>query len=651
MDRLPHAPSSKDRTDDELAGYLSDTSSVKNMKPWKKDTGKTKQLTILPWRIKYLAPRDGTAYLCDSRVHNTTITEGSSVNDWLAFLADCLQSRSGGSASNSSDEESGSDLEPWHVKWHRANPLPKNTPRYKQREWEIFLKVEQKKFERGQIEHHLHNYNAAIAQWESQPGRLPPSLLSAIVGGHMEHDNGFWGMLGPGFLYICKYNVVLTNTKAMNAIWAFDSGRGLHPPLGMSQWPNPQGFPMKIREMHGMVCDIKGRQSCWRTDLYLLGEFFWISSTMRLEYRDMAMQATLMRFNNTWSDIHEQFKSLDPPEFIPMPTACVTSNPHSANYGTGLVRPINGTIDDWCHYIAHHMHPGGCSTPSGIGMDTSFQVSIPHMWGYLLSMVLSPKNDHRGACSAYARIFAGVVARPQWYSLRITEINSASPNSSIMIVPLSNVLECMDWDGSGCDLDEDDVIHHMAANGITQAMVNSAYLYGLTFIDRDAQDLEHIRVLCHVQDYESTDKQTPNISTNTMRLVYDWFHVGEHYVYEWLAERPPPNNTDDMTPVSGLSDTPCPEASVDEDMDMDGRVVGMVPTERSSSAPAWERITPPTCTMILLALPTERRSNELSGFPEAIQLGDYQPFVSHMMPVFGSPEFESQHCQKYVMRL
>ncbi|KAK0479001.1 hypothetical protein EDD18DRAFT_1113975 [Armillaria luteobubalina] len=529
---LPHMPSSKDRTDDELAGYLSDMSSVKNTKPQKKDTGKTKQLTILPQRIEYLAPRDGTVYLHDSRVHNTTITEGSSVNDWLAFLADRLQSRSGGSASDSSDEESGSDSEPWH------------------------------------------------------PGRLPPSLLSAIVSGHTEHDNGFWGMLGPGFLYIHKYNIVLTNTKAVNAIWAFDSGRGLCPPLGMSQWPNPQGFPMTIREMHDMVCDIKGHQSQWRTNLYLLGEFFWISSTVRLEYRDMAMQATVMRFNNAWSNIREQFESLDPPEFVLMPTACVTSNPRSTNHSTGLVRPINGTIDDWCHYIAHHMHPGGHSTPSRIGMDTSFQVSIPHTWGYLLSMVLSPENDHHGAHSTYARIFAGVVARPQWYSLRITEINSTSLNSSIVIVPLSNVLEHMDWDGLGHDLDEDNVIRHMAANGITQAMVDSAYLYGLTFIDRDVQDLERIRVLCHVQDYESTDKQTPNVSTNTMRPVYDWFHVGEHYVYEWLAERPPLNNTDDMTPMSGSSDTPHPEASVDEDVDMDGRVVGTVPTERSSSAPA-----------------------------------------------------------------
>lgn len=116
-------------------------------------------------------------------------------------------------------------------------------------------------------------------------------------------------------------------------------------------------------------------------------------------------------------------------------------------------------------------------------MDTSFQVSIPHTWGYLLSMALSPENNHQGAQSTYSRLFMGILVRPQWYSLWIVEINSIYPHSCIDIAASSNVLEWLDWDGPGREMEEDDVIYHMAANGITQDMVDSAYPYTLMFID------------------------------------------------------------------------------------------------------------------------------------------------------------------------
>ncbi|KAK0223802.1 hypothetical protein IW262DRAFT_1458863 [Armillaria fumosa] len=341
---------------------------------------------------------------------------------------------------------------------------------------------------------------------------------------------------------------------------------------------------------------------------------------MRLEYWDMAMQTATTRFNSEWKDIREQFELLKPPEFIPLPADCLMSNPHNANHGAGLVQPINGTIDEWCRYIMHHMHPGGQSTPSGIGTDVSFQVSIPHTWGYLLSMALSLENDHRGACSTYSRIFAGIVACPQWYSLQIAEIRSMYPHSPVDIAASSNVLEHMDWDGPGHNLNEDDIIHHMAMNGITQPMVDSAYPYGLTFIDRglstdsihadfysdvdhqrhilldtygvpptidahqgwwypDMQDIEHIRVLRHVQDYE-----VPERSDHT---VFDWFHVGEHYVYEWLAECPPPEDTEDVGPVPDSPSIPQP-VLIDEDMDMGIRTAGNIPTDESINALAGD---------------------------------------------------------------
>ncbi len=195
------------------------------------------------------------------------------------------------------------------------------------------------------------------------------------------------------------------------------------------------------------------------------------------------MQTIVTQFEDDWSNIRAQCDSLDPPDFVPMLIGCATSNPKNANYGAGLICPVNGAINQWCHYIAYHMHPDGRSTPSGIGMDTSYQVSIPHTWGYLLSMFLSPENDHHGAKSSYARLFAGIVARPHWYSLWIDKINNLLNKPNVNIAPSSNMLERMDWDAHGRDMTEDDVICHLAYNGITQDMIDSAYPYGVTYID------------------------------------------------------------------------------------------------------------------------------------------------------------------------
>lgn len=186
------------------------------------------------------------------------------------------------------------------------------------------------------------------------------------------------------------------------------------------------------------------------------------------------------------------------------------------------------------------------------------------------------------------RLFAGIVARPRWYSLRIDEINNLPNEPNVNIAPSSNMLERMDWDTHGQDMTEDDVIRHLAYNGITQDMIDSAYPYEVTYIDRgistdsvhaefysdidvqrhvlldaygvpptidahrgwwypNATDLERIRVLRHVQEHELPERRPgmgnvkkserlESIGTSQARTVYDWFHVGEHYIYEWLAE-------------------------------------------------------------------------------------------------------------------
>ncbi|KAK0232793.1 hypothetical protein IW262DRAFT_1451368 [Armillaria fumosa] len=338
--------------------------------------------------------------------------------------------------------------------------------------------MEQKKYDQQQADRHKQDYNSAIARWESQPGRIPPSLPSAIIGRQPERDNSFWGMVGPGFLYLCKHNVVLANIEAANAVHAFDNSQGLRPLLGMGQRHNPWGFPMNIHEMHSMVHDIRNRHAHWRNDLYLLVEFYRISLSVRLEYQDLTMQMAVMRFQGEWVDVGEQFESLKPLEFIPLPATCLTSNPCSTNHGAGLGAIVHPPVLVW--------------TPRSKGLATDsthadFYSEVDQQWHVLLDTYGVPPtiDAHQG----------------WWYP--------------------------------------------------------------------DTHDLECIQVLHHVQDYESTDRHNHTTGTTSIHPIYNWFHVGEHYVYEWLSERPPPNEGNGLTEVSSSSATPRLVITLDEDMEMD----------------------------------------------------------------------------------
>ncbi|PBK81853.1 hypothetical protein ARMGADRAFT_1090919 [Armillaria gallica] len=224
--RVPHTNNTRNTDAEKRSSQQQPT------KPRKKDAPKIKQLTVLPRCLEYLVPREGIAYLCDSRVHNSTISEGSSVDDWLSFLTGNMGAKprypdepkpaKSPSISEADDLEgesdSDSDDEPWYIRWHCDNPLPSNMTNYRRKEREVFLKAEQKRFEQATHNLGLHQYHMALTRWESQPGRLPPSLPSTGgAGGLLERDNGFWGMLGLGFLYIAKFNLVLVNSKALNA--------------------------------------------------------------------------------------------------------------------------------------------------------------------------------------------------------------------------------------------------------------------------------------------------------------------------------------------------------------------------------------------------------------------------------------------------
>ncbi len=149
------------------------------LKGRKKEASKSKQITILPRHLEYEDSHDGPIFSRDSRVHNSTISEGSSVEDWIAFLmgnmgqrpvhpdntpSPELSSRSSSQSDDSEDDSEDEDKpEPWYLRWHRLNPILKNAPAYKKREHEQFLNVEKAKFDKSQQNHAIDGYNNAVA--------------------------------------------------------------------------------------------------------------------------------------------------------------------------------------------------------------------------------------------------------------------------------------------------------------------------------------------------------------------------------------------------------------------------------------------------------------------------------------------------------
>ncbi len=62
-------------------------------------------------------------------------------------------------------------------------------------------------------------------------------------------------------------------------------------------------------------------------------------------------------------------------------------------------------------------------------------------------------------------------------------MNSDPSHLPVDIAPLGESFFWLEWDAHTGNLDEDDVLWHLASNGVTQTMIDAAYPYGVTFID------------------------------------------------------------------------------------------------------------------------------------------------------------------------
>ncbi|PBK90130.1 hypothetical protein ARMGADRAFT_1083019 [Armillaria gallica] len=210
-------------------------------------------------------------------------------------------------------------------------------------------------------------------------------------------------MYRPRFIHDPHTNILYTDCEAVNAAQLIAEGMDVPPPPNVRNRLNPRGFPMNVKEVHDSVTFIHMCKMGWQAVLCLLWEFHRISSSVIMRYQDLSMHKIMEVFE--WDNcLSSLAHGLVCPYFILLDARFQSDG--VAN-GTGLSMPVNGTLDDWCQYTAHHFHPSGLNPTSSITMDTSYQVSYVNVWGMLQLQFLHPTS----AKKFYARYFVGIVFR------------------------------------------------------------------------------------------------------------------------------------------------------------------------------------------------------------------------------------------------
>ncbi len=197
--------------------------------------------------------------------------------------------------------------EPKYLRIHRTNPIPDSTPQYKKNKRAQWLTAEQKKHEKSVQDKAVTHYYQVLVAWEKQPGKIPSWLETVEINRHEERDNTFWGMYGPGFIYLEHHNVMLTNNEIVDAACILDRSQSYWLLPGIHQRPNPCRFPIMPHEACHMVGEVRGYHPWWKDSLHLLGEFHHILSLVRLHHHNLTMQMVFDQFVGDWVDILTQY--------------------------------------------------------------------------------------------------------------------------------------------------------------------------------------------------------------------------------------------------------------------------------------------------------------------------------------------------------
>ncbi|PBK88926.1 hypothetical protein ARMGADRAFT_1084034 [Armillaria gallica] len=186
-------------------------------------------------------------------------------------------------------------------------------------------------------------------------------------------------MFGLGFTYDPQTNMIYADCEAVDASCTLADGISVLTPPNLDHHPNPRGFPMNVHKVQESVNHIHTRQPGWQTTLHLICKFHHTSESVIIWYQDLAMHEVIEHFEQDGQLTDLQY-GMPHPYFIPLGLQYQRTGNRSMVNGAGLTVPINGSMDDWCQYMAHHFHPGGLNLTSSIIMDMLFRTQDNPYW-------------------------------------------------------------------------------------------------------------------------------------------------------------------------------------------------------------------------------------------------------------------------------
>lgn len=198
-----------------------------------------------------------------------------------------------------------------------------------------------------------------------------------------EQDNAFRGMYSPGFLHDLHTNIMYTDQEAIDTAGYLADGMAVPTPADMDGCPNLRGFPMNIYEVQESAVFVYMHRPEWQAMLRLLWEFHQISMSVIGWYCDLSMHEVVEIFEKD-NRLQVLVQGLLHPYFIPINSRFLRTGPGSIANGAGLPTLVNGSLDDWCCYAAHHFWLNGPNPTSRILMDSSHCISYASVWGMIL---------------------------------------------------------------------------------------------------------------------------------------------------------------------------------------------------------------------------------------------------------------------------
>ncbi len=213
----------------------------------------------------------------------------------------------------------------------------------------------------------------------------------------------------------------------------------------------------------------------------ILAEFAQIAESVVFQWRDHAMIAVTQLDGDDMQCLYDIQGECGGSDKIQPDPQIIMLDPRSNTHRAGVAQPTSAVLEEHACFLVIHGRPRTDNHFAGIAMDLAHHVDLSTVYAHLLLQAMSPRSGN--AQTTFSRLAVGVIAQPQSYVDIIWEWNTSGHGELIMISQGTDLREMMHPNG-GANITEIDIIRHLAMCGVTQAMVDSCYIYAIHYLDQ-----------------------------------------------------------------------------------------------------------------------------------------------------------------------